>query len=275
MTVKNLLNKSFFTRVISGIALLLIIVATGIIGGDVLFALVTVISVIGLFEIYRVVGIHKSILGICGYIATLTYYGLLRFFDTKYSLVVLIGFILVVLATYVFSFPKFKTEEVTMCVFGFVYVVMLLSFMYLIRMTEDGIYTYWLLFIGSWICDTCAYLTGVTCGKHKMAPILSPKKSIEGAVGGVVGAALIGAAFGTIIGPHLETVSHPEITFALLCGIAGLVSMVGDLSASAIKRNYDVKDYGKLIPGHGGIMDRFDSVIFIAPVVYYILRIAF
>ncbi len=275
MAINNLLNKSFLTRLISGICLLLIIVATGILGGDVLFALVSIISLIGLFEIYRVVGIHKSILGIFGYVATVIYYGLIRFYGTKYSLVVLIGFILVILATYVFSFPKFKTEEITMCVFGFVYVVMLLSFMYLIRMTEDGIFTYWLLFIGSWICDTCAYLTGVTCGKHKMAPILSPKKSIEGAIGGVVGAALIGAAFGAIIGTHLETVNNPELTFALLCGIAGLVSMVGDLSASAIKRNYDVKDYGKLIPGHGGIMDRFDSVIFIAPVIYYILLIAF
>lgn len=271
MAIKNLMNKSFLSRAISGAVLAVIILAAGLLGGDVMFALVFVISLIGLYEIFRVIKIEKSILGILGYIATVAYFATIRFTGTKYLLIVIIAYLLVILAAYVFSFPKYKTEQIMMAVFGFIYVVVLMSFLYLLRITEDGIYTFWLVFIGSWICDTFAYLTGVTCGKHKLAPVLSPKKSIEGAVGGVVGAVAVGAIYGAIIGGQLEAVAHPIISFALLCGIAGLVSMVGDLSASAIKRNYDVKDYGTLIPGHGGILDRFDSVIFIAPVIYYIL----
>ena len=108
-----------------------------------------------------------------------------------------------------------------------------------------------------------AYCTGMLIGKHKMAPVLSPKKSVEGAVGGVAGAALLGVIYAAATqGPMLE--------YAVICAIGALISMVGDLAASAIKRNQGIKDYGKLIPGHGGILDRFDSVIFTAPVIYFL-----
>ena len=270
MAVKNLMNKSFLTRAISGVFLVIIIAAAGLLGGDVLFGLVGVVSLIGLYEIYKVIKIEKSMLGVVGYLATIAYYALIRFYGTEFTVPVIIGFLLMVLAVYVLTFPKFKTDQVTLTVFGFVYVVILMSFLYLVRMTEDGIYTFWLVFVGSWICDTCAYLAGVVCGKHKMAPILSPKKTIEGAIGGVVGAAGVGALYGYLVGGQLEAVKYPVIMFAIICGIAGLVSMIGDLSASAIKRNYDVKDYGKLIPGHGGVLDRFDSVIATAPIIYFL-----
>ncbi len=271
MSLKKLMNKSFLTRAISGIVLVIIILIAGIIGKDVLLGLTAVISLIGLFELYRVVNIEKSLLGLVGYLSSIIYYGVIRFTDGSFVVPTIIGMILLCLAVYVFTFPKYETQKVLMAIFGVIYVPVLMSYLYLIRMTNDGIYTFWLVFIGSWICDTFAYLTGVTCGKHKMAPVLSPKKSVEGAIGGVVGAGVVGAIYGAIIGPYLKSVSHPVIAFAVMCAIAGLVSMVGDLSASAIKRNYEIKDYGKLIPGHGGILDRFDSVIFIAPVIFYIL----
>lgn len=271
MAISNLMNKSFLTRAISGLVLAIIIGLTGFLGGDILFGLVSIVSIIGLFEVYRVVDIHKSLLGYVGYIMTIAYYVVLRFIGNEYLMPVIIGMLLLNLAVYVFTFPKYEATKITMSVFGYIYVVVLMSYLYQIRMTEDGIYTFWLVFIGSWICDTCAYLTGVTCGKHKMAPVLSPKKSIEGAIGGVIGAALVGGIYGMIIDEYLTAIPYPAITFAIMCGIAGLVSMVGDLSASAIKRNYEVKDYGALIPGHGGILDRFDSVIFIAPVIYYLI----
>ena len=96
-----------------------------------------------------------------------------------------------------------------------------------------------------------------------MAPVLSPKKSIEGAIGGITGAALLGMIYGAIIGAPLQI-------YAFICAVGALISMIGDLAASAIKRNQEIKDYGTLIPGHGGILDRFDSVIFTAPVIYYL-----
>ena len=135
----------------------------------------------------------------------------------------------------------------------------MLSCIYETRSLEGGKYLVWLIFLCSWGCDTCAYCVGMLFGKHKMAPVLSPKKSIEGAVGGVLGAALLGAIYAAATGAYNPNPAHTP-----------LISMVGDLAASAIKRNFEIKDYGKLIPGHGGILDRFDSVIFTAPIIFYL-----
>ena len=101
-----------------------------------------------------------------------------------------------------------------------------------------------------------------------MAPDLSRKKYFEGAVGGVLGAALLGAIYAAATGAYNPTPAHTHLIYAIICGVGALVSMVGDLAASAIKRQENIKDYGTLIPGHGGILDRFDSVIFTAPVIY-------
>ena len=101
-----------------------------------------------------------------------------------------------------------------------------------------------------------------------MAPVLSPKKSIEGAVGGVVGAALLGALYAWAVSGYNPNSAHTPLIYAIICAVGALVSMVGDLAASAIKRQQHIKDYGTLIPGHGGILDRFDSVIFTAPIIY-------
>jgi phosphatidate cytidylyltransferase len=107
-------------------------------------------------------------------------------------------------------------------------------------------------------------------GKHKIAPKLSPKKSLEGCIGGVIGAALLGYLYALILGNKITGISNPRILFAIIGASASVISQLGDMAASAIKRNYDIKDYGRLIPGHGGILDRFDSIIFTAPIVYYL-----
>ena len=108
-------------------------------------------------------------------------------------------------------------------------------------------------------------------GKHRLAPVLSPKKSIEGAVGGVVGSALLGCIYAYFFGVKMDEVSNPMVACAVACAIAAVISQIGDLAASAIKRNHNVKDYGNLIPGHGGVLDRFDSMIFTAPAIYFAL----
>ncbi|MBR6474503.1 MAG: CDP-archaeol synthase, partial [Lachnospiraceae bacterium] len=134
--------------------------------------------------------------------------------------------------------------------------------------------TVWLIFIGSWGSDTMAYVVGRKLGKTKIAPKLSPKKSLEGLIGGIVGAALIGIIYALIFKSKLdEYFSNPILVFALTGAIGSVVSQIGDMAASAIKRNKGIKDYGTLIPGHGGILDRFDSVIFIAPIVYLLMNI--
>ena len=158
--------------------------------------------------------------------------------------------------------------------FGIIYVTMMLAYIYETRTLDNGVYLVWLIFVSSWGNDTFAYFTGVLIGKHKMAPILSPKKSVEGAIGGIAGATILGIIYGSIVSTRMsEVIGSPVLTFAVASCVGAMLAIVGDLAASAIKRNYNVKDYGKLIPGHGGILDRFDSVIFTAPVVYWAIVI--
>lgn len=121
----------------------------------------------------------------------------------------------------------------------------------------------WMIFIAAFGSDIFAYFTGYFFGKHKMAPNLSPKKSIEGAVGGLIGSGILGIIFGLIF---MRDIWYHCLIIGI---IGGIISECGDLVASSFKRQIGIKDYGNLIPGHGGIMDRFDSVIFVAPVVYY------
>ncbi|MBR5967697.1 MAG: phosphatidate cytidylyltransferase [Lachnospiraceae bacterium] len=275
-------DNSFLIRLRTGAILVVIAVAAIVLGGYVLWGLLLAVSMIGLMELYRAVGVHKSPAAFAGYAAGAAWYGILLWKEllsedgafpyTVIFPVLIAAFIIVLLAVYVFSFPKYNSEQITMIFFGFFYVALTLSYIFLVRGLQGGKYTVWLIFIGSWGADTMAYLVGRTIGKHKIVPVLSPKKSLEGFIGGVLGAVLIGVIYALIFKNSLtEEFPNPVFSFAVIAACASVVSMIGDLAASAIKRDKQIKDYGKLLPGHGGILDRFDSVIFIAPIVYYLL----
>lgn len=259
----------FKTRLLSGILLVIIALATIMTGGDVLFATLLMISFIGMTEIYKVLDISGTVLGIAGYVAAVGYYFLIRFDRADLVTMFTIGFLMLIMLIYVFAYPKYRSEQVMLAFFGLFYVAFMLSYVYQIRMLPQGAFLVWLVFLCSWGCDTCAYCVGMLFGKHKMAPKLSPKKSVEGAVGGVAGAMLLGALYALLVNHFDAGESADTLQYAIICGVGALISMVGDLAASAIKRNHDIKDYGNLIPGHGGILDRFDSVIFTAPIIYY------
>ena len=260
----------FKTRLLSGILLVLIALATIISGGDVLFATLLMISFIGMTEIYKIMELGSKLLGIAGYVTAVLYYFLIRMNRMDLVVPLIIAFLMALMVIYVFTYPKYRVEHVMLAFFGLFYVAFMLSYVYQIRMLEQGAFIVWLVFICSWGCDTCAYCVGMLLGKHKMAPKLSPKKSIEGAIGGIVGAALLGVLYAVIVNRFAPETNASLMGYALICAVGGAISQVGDLAASAIKRNHDIKDYGKLIPGHGGILDRFDSVIFTAPIIYYL-----
>lgn len=259
----------FKTRLISGIVLVIIAFITIYTGGPLLWITLCGISLIGLNELYKIIKIDKTLPGIAGYLATLVYYLLLLGGISIDPMLFVIAVLVVFMFIYVFTFPKYVFEQISGGFFGVFYVSVMLSFIYQTRMRADGLVLVPLVFLCSWGCDTCAYCSGVLFGKHKMAPKLSPKKSIEGGIGGLVGAALLGALYALAVN-HRAGQNVPPVEYAVICLIGGMISMVGDLAASAIKRNYQIKDYGTLIPGHGGILDRFDSVIFTAPVIYYL-----
>lgn len=259
----------FKTRLLSGIVLVIVLIVTVGIGGSLLYSILLTASLIGLTELYKVVKIQDKTLGVTGYLAAIGYYALLYLNRMEYAVPLFILLLMLVMAVYVFAYPKFRAEQVTMAFFGVFYVAVMLSFVYQTRELHDGGVMVWLIFLSSWGCDTCAYCVGMLFGKHKMAPVLSPKKSVEGGVGGIIGAAALGAIFALVMN-RFAGASVPPGLCAAICGVGGAISQIGDLCASAIKRNHDIKDYGKLIPGHGGILDRFDSVIFTAPIIYYL-----
>lgn len=256
----------FKTRLISGIILMLIALLTICFGGIVLFVTLLCISIIGMRELYAAMGIGKgafTLLEITSYLTVIGYYLSLYYKWSEYQLLILIAGLVLNMFVYVFTFPKYHANQIMAAFFGIVYVGVMLSFIYQTRILERGAFHVWLIFLCSWGCDTCAYCVGMLIGKHKMAPVLSPKKSVEGAIGGVAGSALLGIGYGGIVKESI-------LAYGIICAAGALVAMVGDLAASAIKRNQDIKDYGNLIPGHGGILDRFDSVIFTAPVIFFL-----
>lgn len=152
-----------------------------------------------------------------------------------------------------------------------VYIPFFLYHMVLLGSTQYSLFV-WIVIIAAFGQDICAYFTGCFLGRHKMSPNLSPKKTIEGAVGGLAGSSLLSMLFGIIFMKDAG-LSNPALICFVLGLLGGAAGMAGDLTASMFKRRMDIKDYGALIPGHGGILDRFDSVIFAAPVIYYAICI--
>ena len=265
----------FKVRLISGIILVAIALLTIISGGYILFGTLLAVSLIGLGELYRAIGIQKSglsELALAGYIGTGVYYAMMLFGPDRYYMIAAIFILTAFLFVYVFTFPKYRAEQVMGGFFGVLYVSVMLSYIYQTRVMENGVYLVWLIFLCSWGCDTCAYCVGMLIGKHKMSPVLSPKKSVEGAIGGVAGAALLGGIYAAVLS-RFAGLDDEIMKYGVICAVGALISMVGDLSASAIKRNHEIKDYGTLIPGHGGILDRFDSVIFTAPVIWFLAEL--
>ena len=273
----------FVTRLISGVILLILTAVFLYLGGIPLYAVLALISVIGFLELTKAVGIKREngvnflevvgIVGIIGLYLCHTYFDMIgKTIDVVYMLAIVVFTIIALLAVYVVAFPKYQAHQIVEVVFAFMYVPVMLSFIGTTRaLPEIGSKVVWMIWISAWGSDTFAYcvgmLTAKTIGNHKAFPVLSPKKSIEGCIGGIVGAAFLGMLFGKfIMGSDYGT-----IMMGVICGIGSIIAQCGDLAASAIKRNFNIKDYGKCIPGHGGILDRFDSIIFTAPCIYFLI----
>lgn len=271
-TEKNDKLSGFLTRFAS--ACVLIVVGGGcvVLGNIPLAVLLAFISVCGVFELLRVFQIEKTPLAVSAYLTTIAYDVLLYFKLYQLIMPLLIVFFLIELTLYVFLYPKYEARHVISAIFSFIYVSVCLGYIYMIRCLDNGVLFAVLILVCTCGNDICAYGVGILFGKHKMFPVLSPKKSVEGFVGGIVGAGILGAVYGLIFKRFAD---YGDINYWLVFGIVNAIgalpAVVGDLAASAIKRNYGIKDYGKLIPGHGGVLDRFDSMIFTAPIIYYLV----
>ena len=162
--------------------------------------------------------------------------------------------------------------DVAITVFGLLYIPVMFSFLKLILNLEYGRFYILYVFCGAFISDTFAFLVGSKFGKTKLAPDISPNKTVEGSIGGIVGV-IISFILLTLLG-NLKLGIYGNIFYWTLIGIAASVAgQFGDLTASAIKRYCKIKDFGNIMPGHGGVLDRFDSLMFVAPIVYLFITL--
>ena len=238
-------------------------------------------SVFSTYEMIRCVGLHKKqrvSIPLCLAAAALPL--CVRLVNGIYNtlligIVVCLVYMLYMLAVTIFSHGSINiTQSMTALAVSF-YIIAAFSCMVFLRDFNDaGAYLYLLVFLGAWVPDTFAYFTGRLFGKHKLIPDVSPKKTVEGAIGGALFCVLAFVGFGFLYNSFWLAEGHSALPIWLMA-VAGLlsalVSMIGDLSMSVIKRHYGIKDYGRLLPGHGGFLDRFDSVLAVA----VILAVAF
>ncbi len=251
------------TRIISGLIMLPLLIVI-LLGKYILFAACFIIGIVGVYEFYR--GFHAMEVKPCYPIAIASAVGLYAVeLFANHEKWYLLWLFLTVLACmlYLFKIEQRKLEDAMATLFGIVYVVFFFFHVTLVDRTGDTGILVWLVIFGAFGTDVMAYFVGVALGKHKLCPSISPKKTIEGSIGGILGSVIICGAFGAVFAK--EYLIHCLI-LGLLCGV---FSQFGDLTASIFKRKMGIKDYGNLIPGHGGILDRFDSVLFTAPLVYY------
>ncbi len=281
--------SNMLTRIISGVAVTAIMLGIVWFGGAVTAIGLAVISCIAYSEMISATGVRMDkatgpcIFEFVGTVVIILYYAMIFFeVHTTYVMLMVVLYVVVLMLIFVFTFPAYRASQVMRSYFSFVYAPVMLSFVLMTRQLSvnqgEGIYNVgffavWMTFISAWGSDTFAYFTGVLIGKHKITPRLSPKKSVEGCIGGVIGAGLLGLVYGLIL-QALGRIPHESLWAYPLLGVSGsVVGQIGDLAASAIKRDFGIKDYGKCIPGHGGIMDRFDSVIFTSPLIYLLTLI--
>jgi len=188
-------------------------------------------------------------------------------FNIAIALVAIIGTLELLKCAGIFTKKNISAKDMALCFFAIVFVMISCASIVITRRSENGGILYLLIFIGAWSTDTFAYFTGNLLGRHKLAPKISPKKTIEGAVGGVIFCTLAFVLYGFIIS-KINTEIQPNYLLLVCAGIAiSVIAILGDLAMSAFKRNYGVKDFGAIFPGHGGILDRFDSVMAVAPVI--------
>ena len=261
--MKQRLISSFF-----GIIILVLV----LLGNQQIFdVVVTLISSMGIYEVLCAVGLkkYKSIvsLGMLMPIALTV----ATYISREYIYTIVFIFVALFLLMMLFNHKEYTFTKISL---SFTISTMIsLSFLHVILLRRLGNENLDVLvvLIGSWITDTCAYFTGCFLGKHKLAPQISPKKTVEGSVGGILGVMIILVAYAYAIG-NIMNISVNLYSAAIIGLVAGVVSQFGDLCASIIKRENNIKDFGNIMPGHGGVMDRFDSLLFVAPAVYYILK---
>ncbi|MCD7830791.1 MAG: phosphatidate cytidylyltransferase [Firmicutes bacterium] len=264
-------------RLLTGIILLAVLIPVLIFGDTaVLPALFAVISVVSLYETAKCAGDDKGKnlkIMIPVYIIAAVFPFFEFFTENKAVSILMAAGALAAFAVFFYHVVKFgkaaPISQNALILLMLIYVVGASSSAVSVAVEENGVFLVPLIIICSWGTDIFAYVFGSLFGRHKLSPVVSPKKSIEGSVGGTVMAAALTVAYGAIVS-HFTSLSANYAALFVTGILISVISQMGDLNASAIKRSHNVKDFGKIFPGHGGMLDRFDSVIAACPALYII-----
>lgn len=272
-------GKKMKTRVITGIGIVLVaIVLVALASFTPVYCIgMAALAVMATFELLRVFGVHKEWhISAPSYLLSAVFPFAAYFAgDMKGKFVLIMGavlfsFLVYLLGVAVFSHKKIKFVLVAAVYMAIIYVIVSFTSLSLIMYVNKGIYYLGIIVISSWGCDAGAYFIGCKFGKHKLIPDVSPNKSVEGAIGGIAVSVALNLLYGFIV----KACGGAEINYlalAILGLVLSVVAMVGDLIASLIKREYGIKDYSNILPGHGGIVDRFDSVF---PIATFLLMVS-
>ena len=236
-----------------------------------------VLAVFALYEMAGVIGIRKNLaLTLPTYLIALATPIFAYFFSDRVTDFIFGAlFVIIAVLLYLFGYAVARRGEVSFSDIAthfttFTYITVAFTAITLVRYLPNGVYYFALVFVGSWVSDVFAYFVGRAIGRHKMIPEISPKKTWEGAVGGVFFTVVAFLVYGIIISLVTTDIRPNYIVLAILGLVLSIVSIFGDLIASLIKREHGVKDYGFIFPGHGGVLDRFDSALAVAPVLFAI-----
>lgn len=252
-------------RVVSSIVALPILFFFVLMGGNYLEVGVGIISLIALFEFFNALKKKYKPVIVPTYLLLLVFSISFHFgWFTVLSGAVAV-YIALILAMYVFDESR-SFADIAVTVLSAIYIIFFLYHVVLLSKLEPS-FMIWYIFLASWGADTGAYFIGVKFGKRKLSPIISPNKSVEGAIGGFVTSIVLCVMLSVVFDPSM-------VPYSIVIGMVGsVISIVGDLVASKIKREMDIKDYGNIMPGHGGVMDRFDSLLLVTPFIYYVIKL--
>ncbi len=255
------------TRILTGLVLIAVLVLVLMSNIHIITCAIALISVVGLYEFYKATGVNKSVpLSVLGYVTGLVAaFG--GYIPSRFLLPIVYVFMLLLFIIMLKDHKTVSVSDAGLVIFSIIYIPVFLSTLADIYRFGNGIYYLCIVFIGAFMTDTFAYFCGVFFGRHKLCPVISPKKTIEGSAGGSICSVGLVLLYGLLLDKSFG-IEINYIKLAVLGVLIAVISQIGDLAASIIKRKYGVKDYGTIFPGHGGVLDRLDSIIAAAPLVY-------
>ena len=272
------------TRIITAVVAILILLPVLIFADyPVLPIALSLVSLIAVFEMLRCIGLHRAwVISVPLYLLALALPICIRLLSraelVKVAFAAIVFLLFYFFAILLFSHGKYKPADLSVCFMTVLYILIgFNAILYVHDHSRGGEYVYLIAFIGAWITDIFAYFCGMLFGrggKHKLIPDVSPKKTVEGSIGGILFCILSMMLYGWIVSRIEPSLDANVAVFAVAGLLISIVSQIGDLCMSLIKRTYGIKDYGKLFPGHGGMLDRFDSVIAVSAVLLVITSFA-